>query len=235
MLLPLLAFLALPFVPAYAQDIQYDSAHNVTPIIGTWASGSKAVQTGPGFANPANLSFTYPPVTGQSFSFSGDGFYEIARYRFTGNGSAPQCLTGVVNWVHGQYALNGNGSITMTPFGDGYQQIQAPCLAVSNWIEPYNDTELYQSWQIFQDPIDGYKLHMFAFDRSPVSPLFQVSATPQMLPTQPLRNVSQPSAAPAADFALLAASGAPLQVHRWGAAGVAAVGALLGGALLVFA
>lgn len=72
-----------------AQNIVYDSTHNVTPLHGTWSSGSKAVLTGSvspleylefdvfcltsfaqGFADPANLSFTYPPTTGISYSLS---------------------------------------------------------------------------------------------------------------------------------------------------------------------
>lgn len=122
------------------------------------------------------------------YASSEDGFYEIARYRFTGNGTQPNCITGVVNWVHGTYDLVSNGSIVMTPFGDGFQQIQDSCAAVSNFIETYNDTELYNSWRIFTDPVDGYKLHLFNFDNSAVAPQFQVSTTPNMLPTHSLRN-----------------------------------------------
>lgn len=96
----------------------------------------------------------------------------------------------MLNWAHGTYELLGNGSIVFNSFGDGYQQVQNPCAAVSNQILNFNVTELYQSWQIFQDPVDGFKLHLFAFDGSPVAPQFQLSATPNMLPTQPLRNVT---------------------------------------------
>lgn len=78
----------------------------------------------------------------------------------------------------------------MTPMGDGFQQLQDPCAAQSNFITFYNETELYQSWRIFQDPVAGFKLHLFQFDGSPVAPQFQVSATPNMLPTQVLRNVT---------------------------------------------
>lgn len=174
-----------------AQDqIVFDAIHNSTSIVGTWASGSKAVVTGPGFANPSNQSFTYPPVTGVSYSFTDDGWYEIARYRFNSNGTEPNCITGVIGWVHGKYDLLANGSIVMTPNGDGYQQIQDPCAAVSNFIENYNITELYAQWRIFTDPVDGFKLHLFQFDGAPLAPQFQVSTTPQMLPTRQLRNVT---------------------------------------------
>ncbi|OBZ71260.1 Protein rot1 [Grifola frondosa] len=183
-------FLTVILAPVVLAQIVYDSAHNTTPIIGTWSTGSKQVSTGSGFANPANESFIYPKTTGVSYSFTDDGFYEVARYRFNSNATEPSCITGVLNWHHGTYQLVDNGSIILTPFGDGYQQIQDPCAAVSNFIEGYNDTELYQSWQIFTDPTDGPKLHMFNFDGSPVAPQFQLSATPNMLPTQLLRNVT---------------------------------------------
>jgi len=80
--------------------------------------------------------------------------------------------------VHGTFALLSNGSILLTPFGDGYQQIQSPCAAVSNFIENYNNTELYMLWQIFTDPVTGYKLHLFEADGTPVAPQFQVSIAP---------------------------------------------------------
>ncbi|KAF7375087.1 Proteasome subunit [Mycena sanguinolenta] len=187
--LPLTALLAAASA-ASAQDIEYNSAHNVTPITGTWSSGSKHVVTGTGFANPSQESFTYPNTTGVGYAFSDDGWYEIARYRFASNASEPNCIIGTVVWVHGTYDLLGNGSIVLTPAGDGYQQVQAPCAATSNFIQNYNFTELMQSWQIFMDPTDGPKLHLFQFDGSPVAPLFQLSAEPNMLPKQVLRNVS---------------------------------------------
>ncbi|KAG6890587.1 hypothetical protein C0992_000405 [Termitomyces sp. T32_za158] len=103
--------------------------------------------------------------------------------------SEPTCITGVINWVHGTYALNGNGSMTLTPFGDGYQQIQDPCAAVSNFLEDYNLTETYTQWRIFQDPVTGFKLHLFQFDGAPLAPQFQISTIPNMLPTRLLRNI----------------------------------------------
>jgi len=77
----------------------------------------------------------------------------------------------------------------MVPLGDGFQQIQDPCAAVSNFMELYNYTEYYKGWRIFTDPTQGYKLHLFQYDGSPVAPLFQISTTPNMLPTTVLRNV----------------------------------------------
>ncbi|KXN88306.1 Protein rot1 [Leucoagaricus sp. SymC.cos] len=162
-------------------------------LIGTWSSGSKNVLTGQNFANPVNMSFNYPKTTGISYSFT-DTYYEISRYRFNSNGSEPTCITGVIGWSHGKYQLNPNGSMTMFPFSDGFQQVQDPCAAVSeNFIETYMiKEELYQQWLIFVDPTQGPKLHMYQFDNSPLAPMFKVSDTPIMLPTQLLRNVTDP-------------------------------------------
>jgi len=169
-------------------------------LIGTWSSGSKRVTTGPDFANPANMTFNYPKTTGISYSFT-DQFYEESRYRFTSNGSEPTCITGIIGWSHGNYTLNPNGSMTLFPFRDGYQQIQDPCAAESeNFIETYMITqELYQNWMIFVDPTQGPKLHLFQFDGAPLAPMFKLSDTPNMHPTQLLRNVTDPNADPSAD------------------------------------
>jgi len=182
-----------PSVRAQGEQIVFDTEHNATSIFGTWSTGSKAVKTGPGFANPANKSFTYPKNSGQSFSFSKDGFYEVARYRFNSNASEPNCIVGVVNWAHGHFELLSNGSILLYPLGDGYQQIQDPCAAVSNFVEDYNRTERMRNWRIFEDPNDGFKLHLFQFDGAPLPPMFRVSETPIMNPTRMLRNVTPPA------------------------------------------
>lgn len=193
---PVVSLLLASLVPTvYSQQLSMSAAQ--AAIVGTWSSGSKHVMTGPNFANPLNLTFNYPATTGISYSFTTDNNYEIARYRFTGNGSEPTCITGVIGWSHGTYQFNANGSMSLMPLRDGFQQIQDPCAPVSNFIEDYMITlEYYQMWQIFQDPTTGLKLHLFAYDGSPLSPMFQVSTTPNMLPTQQLRNVSNPDASP---------------------------------------
>lgn len=189
-LTPLLAVVVASLASlSNAQDIDFeDGIHNATSIVGTWTSQSRSVLTGPDFVNPSKLEFTYPRNTGVSYSFSQDGFYEIARYRFNGNGSEPTCITGIIGWVHGTYTLHSNGSIVMVPFGDGFQQIQDPCAPVSNFIETYNFTELYREWRIFNDATDGYKLHLFQFDGAPVAPQYLENVNPIMHPTRPLRN-----------------------------------------------
>ncbi|KZT12271.1 uncharacterized protein LAESUDRAFT_720223 [Laetiporus sulphureus 93-53] len=186
----LFSLLAVATASVLAQDIVFDSAHNATVIYGTWSSGSMGVVTGSGFADPAKESFTYPNTTGISYSFTEDGYYEIARYRYNSNGSQPSCITGVMNWVHGTYDLLSNGSIVTYPFGDGYQQIQDGCAATTDFIEDYNDTELYQSWEIFLDSTLGYQLQLYQYDGSPLAQQNLYSTTPNMLPTRSLRNTT---------------------------------------------
>jgi hypothetical protein len=217
-----LVLLTLASIPVVAQS-------NPPTLVGTWSSGSQHVITGSTFVNPANLSFSYPATTGMSYSFSSDGYYEIARYRMYGNGSAPQCITGVMNFVHGRVQQNSNGSLTLYPFGDGFQQIQAPCAPTSNFIETYNDTELYQSWLVYADPVLGTTLQLAQFDQSLLPPLYLISTTPNMLPTQALRNVSSSS-----NISKRSTNDAP-PTSRWATASLIAVGGLLGSALLVLA
>ncbi|KAF7334781.1 hypothetical protein MSAN_02364700 [Mycena sanguinolenta] len=172
---------------ASAQD--YTADHNTTSIVGTWSSGTQNVVPGPGFANPAQETFTYPKASGVGYSFSDNGWYELARFRYVGNSSHPECIVGTVVWAHGNYDLLDNGSIILTPIGDGYQQVQSPCNKDNtNFIQDYNVTEMYASWRIFTDVTFGPKLHLFQFDGSPVAPLFRLSDQPNMLPQQKLRN-----------------------------------------------
>ncbi|EIW80419.1 hypothetical protein CONPUDRAFT_56786 [Coniophora puteana RWD-64-598 SS2] len=197
-----------------SEPIQYTPTHNITTIVGTWSSGSQAVVTGPGFASPNNLSFFLPENTGVSYSFTDDGFYEVAQFRLNGNGSAPNCATAVLLWAHGQYTLQPNGSITGVLFGDGYQQIQDPCTAVSSFVQAYNTTELYQSWGISQDPTLGYTLQLYQYNGEPLPPQYQITTSPIMLPTQPLRNVTPASTpAPADNIVIRKRSDAST---RWG-------------------
>ena len=112
---------------------------------------------------------------------------------FQSSATRHKCITGLLNWHHGTYVVDDTvNSITLTPFGDGYQQIQNTCEAITNFIENYNMTEFYREYRMFQDPTDGYKLHLFDEGGAPYAPMFFKSATPNMHPTQSLRNVSAP-------------------------------------------
>jgi hypothetical protein len=107
--------------------------------------------------------------------------------------------------------------------------VEQPCAANSDFTEAYHDQELYTSWRIFQDPIDGPKLHLFAFDGAALSPMYLVSLTPQMLPTQSLLNTTN-----ATTIIQRRSNDVAPPIHRWNvAAAVTAVSAMLGSALLI--
>ncbi|KAF8585014.1 hypothetical protein K439DRAFT_1632970 [Ramaria rubella] len=221
-----LIFTALPvFGQGTQAPIVYDSIHNATPITGTWSTGSGAVQTGPGFANPVNFSFTYPKTTGRSFSFTDDGFFEQAEYRFSSNASDPRCITGVITFQHGTYQLLDNGSIVLNPFAqDGRQQVEDPCVAVSNQLTQWNSTVLFQSWRIFPLPGGGNHLNLYEFDGTPVAPMNLVANPPNMLPTQVLTK----NTTTVAKRSLEARSDAPRNALLvGGVGGLAGLGALL--------
>ncbi|KIM29432.1 hypothetical protein M408DRAFT_328704 [Serendipita vermifera MAFF 305830] len=209
--------------------IRFDAAHNASTIAGTWSSGSQHVQTGPGFANPIDSTFTYPATPGIGYSFSNDGFFEEALYRFTGNGTDPRCIVGVVQFQHGKYELLANGSIVLDPFApDGRQQIQNPCAAQSNILRQFNQTTLFQSWRIFVDPQGRDKLHLFRFDGAPFPPMFRVSETPTMLPQRVLTNTTIGTTAEKRDLKERSAGAVthPLTVAGFSAASLVSLGLL---------
>lgn len=74
-----------------------------------------------------NNSFAYPNVSGYSFSFTEDGYFEQAQFTWNSNATDPHCIEAVVLWQHGTYEVNSDGSITTdpTPFkGDGRIQVR---------------------------------------------------------------------------------------------------------------
>lgn len=121
---------------------------------------------------------------------SEDGYYEYAQYSFVSNATNPACITGYMLWSHGAYTNAVNGSMFLIPNGDGYQQVQRTCAAVSNFIENNNDTIVVDWWNIKVDSDFGYVLTMQKFDGTYWAPFKQYSTTPNMLPTQKLRNVT---------------------------------------------
>ncbi|KAF8319727.1 hypothetical protein DL93DRAFT_2074698 [Clavulina sp. PMI_390] len=174
-------FSALLISPAVADQ------QNVTGLQGTWSSGAGLVSTGSGFANPVNFSFTYPPVTGISYSFTDLGQFEQAEYQMQANGSQPNCITGTVLWQHGAWESLANGSIILNPISiDGRLQVQDPCAAQSNVLFQFNTTVLISSWRVFSDPQRGPKLQMYKYDGSPYTPMYLIANPPNMLPTETL-------------------------------------------------
>lgn len=141
--------------------------------------------------------FTYPVNTGIAYSFTDDGFFEEAQYRFNANASNPHCATAVVIWQHGKYYFHPNGSLTIDPqdfAADGRVQVQDPCAATSEVLTYYAQFELYNSWAITIDINHAaYMLQLTRFDGSLFPRLYLTVRPPTMLPTTSLTAASNGS------------------------------------------
>ncbi|EXJ94118.1 hypothetical protein A1O1_02511 [Capronia coronata CBS 617.96] len=169
---------------------QYDTA-----LVGTWTTKSRKVVTGPGFYDPVADRLIEPELTGISYSFTVDGYYEEAYYRAIANPATPHCPSAVMQWQHGTYSLPGNGSIVLEPFAvDGRQLTSAPCSYDRSIYVRYEQAELFKSYQVSTDKFHNVpRLDLYKFDGSPVQPMYLVATPPQMLPTQTLNPTSTPS------------------------------------------
>lgn len=169
---------------AQAQDL----TGNLTSLTGTWSSGTGAVLTGPGFAQPTNFTFTYPNNTGIALSFTDDGHFEEAQYRFEANGTEPHCVKAIVIWQHGNYTIQPNNSITFSPIeSDGRIQVQDPCASETNVITYYYEPTLWSGWAITNDlNHNRFMLQLLRFDGSLFPRLYLWYRPPTMLPTEQL-------------------------------------------------
>ena len=147
-----------------------------------------------------------PSLTGISYSFTADGHYEEAYYRALANrmlalplmaisriliivvATDPSCPQGLMQWQHGTYTANANGSLTLTPFGvDGRQLSSTPCQYTNSLYTRYDQAELLKTWRVYTDPYHNVKrLDLEEFDGTPMNPMFLAYNPPQMLPTSTL-------------------------------------------------
>ncbi|KAI9368701.1 protein rot1 [Aspergillus egyptiacus] len=164
------------------------SAGNAADLVGTWSTKSREVVTGPGFYDPVNDEFIEPKLTGISFSFTADGHYEEALYRAIANPQDPSCPKGIMQWQHGTYTVESDGSLHLTPFAvDGRQLLSDPCSSSTGNYTRYNQTEKYNSFTVTVDPYyDSLRLDLHAFDGSPMHPMYLAYQPPEMLPTMTL-------------------------------------------------
>ncbi|MCJ1277806.1 Reversal of tor2 lethality [Puttea exsequens] len=157
-------------------------------LAGTWTTKSRKVVTGPGFYDPVNEKMFEPKLTGFSYSFTADGHYEESYYRAISNPGEPNCPKGLIQWQHGTYTKNANGSLSLTPFGvDGRQLMSDPCNFGNAIYTRYHQFELFKEYAVSQDKYSGaQRLDLYAFDGSPLNPMYLAYKPPQMLPTMTL-------------------------------------------------
>lgn len=80
-----LALLATAQIPDVSTPILFDIEHNATSLIGVWSTGAGLVETGVNFVDVKNGVFNPPPVAGMSYSFTGNGDFEMVEFRFESN------------------------------------------------------------------------------------------------------------------------------------------------------
>lgn len=165
-------------------------------LVGTWTTKSKAVFTGPGFYNPVTDKLTEPSHPGISYSFTADGHYEQAYYRAISNPQQPACPSAMMQWQHGTYTLEGNGSLILIPFAvDGRQVMSSPCSYSQSIYTRYHQPELIKRYEVLIDPFHNVKrLNLYRFDGSPMHPMYLAYSPPQMLPTSTLNPTATSSA-----------------------------------------
>lgn len=102
-----------------------------------------------------------------------------------------------MQWQHGTFTKEANGSLILTPFAvDGRQLMSDPCRNSERSIYTrWNVTELFERYEIIVDPYHKIeRLNLYRFDGSPVMPLYIAYRPAQMLPTRTLNPTNVPSA-----------------------------------------
>lgn len=114
-------------------------------LVGTWSSKSKKTVTGPPFYDTVNDKLIEPERPGISYSFTADGHFEEAYFRAISNPVNPACPAAIMQWQHGSFVKNADGSLSLTPIEiDGRQLMSEPCNAEHAIYTRYNQTELFE-------------------------------------------------------------------------------------------
>ncbi|KAF2124985.1 hypothetical protein P153DRAFT_370308 [Dothidotthia symphoricarpi CBS 119687] len=187
---------ALLLAGVAVSQVQAQTA-TVTDLVGTWSSKSNSTMTGDGFYDPINEAFTEPAHPGIAYSFTADGFFEESYYRAVANPTNPKCPQGIIQWQHGSFSKDADGSLTLKPIKiDGRQMYSDPCSYKHSVYTRYNATEQFKRYEVVTD---GYhhipRLTLFKHDGSPLIPLYLAYSPPKMLPTTTLNPTATATAA----------------------------------------
>lgn len=176
------------FFMAILLCINFACADDIS-IVGTWTTKSNQVFTGPGFYDPVDELLIEPGLPGRSYSFTEDGHYELALYIVTSNPKDHSCPTAVLQWEHGTYTKQSNGTIVLDAIRvDGRQLLSDPCNddGVSTYSR-YSSNTSFSLYYLNLDTYHGrYKLQLYLTDGSPLPPMWLAYKPPLMLPTSTL-------------------------------------------------
>ncbi|KAL4975268.1 protein rot1 [Aspergillus desertorum] len=147
------------------------SARNVADLIGTWTTKSRQVFTVPSRMDVVKDGLIEPRLTGVSFSFTEDGYFEGAFYRAISNPHDQSCPKGIMRWQHGTYTFGSDGSIHLIPIAEDNRQLMSdPCSSSKGLYTRYNQTEKYSSFTLGM--------------------IRTMTAAREMLPTGPLKSIA---------------------------------------------
>lgn len=167
-------------------------------LVGTWTTKSNMVFTGPGFYDPIDELLIEPPIPGRSYSFTEDGYYELAYYIVSPNAKDHSCPKAVLQWEHGSYEVTSDEKIVLTPITvDGRQLLSDPCSdkGISTYSR-YSTNTTFSQYSIYVDSYNGkYRLQLYDTDGSPINALWLAYRPPMMLPTVTLNPTETTSGA----------------------------------------
>ncbi|KAK2783756.1 Reversal of tor2 lethality [Onygenales sp. PD_12] len=194
MMLAVFTLLFSIFAACLSPSLQVSAQVADPRLTGTWTTKSKKVVTGPDFYDPVSDRLKEPSHPGISYSFTNDGFFEEAYYRVVANPTVPECSKAIMQFQHGKFNIQANGSLVLTPFDvDGRQLVSNPCAGGNAAYYRYNQSELFERYEILIDPFHKVqRLNLYRFDGSPVQPMYLELKSPQMLPTKILNPIPAP-------------------------------------------
>lgn len=192
---PLVVWLLVTLLLGHAMADLATEKRN-SKIEGTWASGAGNVLTGQNekgvaFFNPMRRHFAIPPTAGYSYSFTKDGFFEMAQFTYNTNPSHVDCFTASLVWQHGTYKYDGT-NIKMSPYkGDGAIQTMGKCLDPQVQMDYYAEEDLGANVTVYTDndivfyPNESmYVLQMHAHNGKPLPRMYLRYRPPRMMPTR---------------------------------------------------
>lgn len=127
--------------------LPFASAQGTFPadLVGTWTTKSNQTVTGSGFYDTLTDRLIEPQRTGISYSFTADGHFEEAYFRAISNPTNPACPSAILQWQHGSFVKNADGSLSLSPIDvDGRQLLSEPCEGDHGIYTRYNQTEKFE-------------------------------------------------------------------------------------------
>lgn len=175
------------------------------------ASGADTCCT-QGFYNATADRFIEPKLTGSAYSFSADGHFESALFLAISNrtstptspptspqgpanirfsaATSPSCPSALLEFQHGTLTLTpanatANASLLLTPLAaDGRRLRSDPCSYTSAVLTRYAEPVTISQYLVSTDAYNGkQRLELYAWDGTPMNPLWRSSAEPVMLST----------------------------------------------------